>query len=353
MNLVSRDTLRPNIMRRWVLKAGATGLDRLVLEEVPIPEPGPGEVRLKVHAAALNYRDQFVLNGQFGQLLTRDTIPLSDGAGEIDAVGTDVSRWAVGDWVTSVYAFGWVDGPPVPNIPFGLGAKEHDGLLAEYVILPAEQVAAAPTSLSLLEAATLPCAGLTAWTALNGDRPYHDPVAAGDKVLVLGAGGVSLFALLLARARGAEVFATSSQPDKLPRLRALGASDALNYQETPHWGEAIFARTGGMKRVVNAVGSSALEQAIAAVGPGGEIAYMGFFDFSPTPQLVTLIAKGAAVRGTAVGSANAQADLVRFVDAHGIKPPIDQVFTFEEAREAYQAAIAPGLFGKIVIKVAE
>ena len=343
-------------MRRWLLKAGASSLDSLVLEDAPIPTPGPGEVRVKVHAVSLNYRDQIILTGQYGQTLTADRVPVSDGAGEIDALGEGVAHCKVGDKVTSVYAAdGWADGPPIPNMGFGLGANGgRDGLLAEYAILPADRVMAAPQSLSLLEAATLPCAALTAWTALNGDRPYARPIGAGDKVLVLGTGGVSLFALLLARAVGAEVIGTSSQNDKLDRLRALGAADTVNYRETPNWGEVVFERTGGVTRVVNSAGGSAMDQAIAAVGYGGEIAFMGLFDHAATPPpFLYLMMKGASVRGTAVGSAAAYADLLQAIDAHGIKPPIDKVFPFEQAKEAFQAAVAPDLFGKIVIKIAE
>lgn len=355
MSQFAAKTIPPGMMRRWVLQAGTTNLDGLVLEEAPIPTPGPGQVRVKVHAASINYRDQLILTGQFGQAIEAATIPLSDGAGVVDAIGPDVTKWAVGDRVTTVYAFNdWVDGPPPPGLPFGLGAKGVDGVLAEHVLIASEQLAAAPATLSLLEAATLPCAALTAWTALKGDRPYTRPLGAGDNVLTLGTGGVSLFALLLARAMGANVIGTSSQNDKLTRLRALGAVEALNYRETPTWGEVVFARTGGVKRVVNTAGMSAMAQAIAAVGPGGEIAYMGLFDFvADSLPLVNLMAKGASIRGTAVGSANAHHDLVQFMDAHGIKPPIDRVFAFEQAKEAYQAALSPELFGKIVIQVAQ
>lgn len=354
MSQSAQETTRPGTMRRWILRTGAANLDSLVLEDAPIPTPGPGEVRVKVHAVSINYRDQIILTGQLGQTLTEDVIPLSDGAGEIDALGAGVLHWKVGDKVTSIYAAeGWVDGPPIPNMGFGLGSNGSNGMLAEYVVLKADRVIAAPKTLSMIEAATLPCAALTAWTALNGDRPYARQVGAGDKVLVLGTGGVSLFALLLARAVGAEVIGTSSQNNKLDRLRALGAVDAVNYRDTPTWGDVVFERTGGVKRVVNSAGGSAMDQAIAAVGYGGEIAFMGLFDQAATPPpFLYLMMKGASVRGTAVGSATAYADLLQFVDAHGIKPPIDRVFSFAQAKEAFQAAVSPELFGKIVIDLA-
>jgi len=341
-------------MRRWILKANATSLDGLVLEDAPLPEPGPGEVRVRVHAASLNYRDQIILTGQYGVKVTEDLIPLSDGAGAIDAVGPGVATWSVGDRVTSLYFKNWRDGPPIPGMGFGLGSPRdgEQGMLAEYVILAADRVAAAPKSLSFIEAATLPCAALTAWTALNGDRPYTRRIGQGDKVLALGTGGVSLFALLLARAAGAEVIGASSQDEKRERLRALGATDTVNYQTTPTWGEVVFGRTGGVDRVVNAAGGAAMDQSIAAVGYGGEVALMGLFTMADAPpNFVLLMTKGASIRGVAVGSAAAYADLVAAVDAASLKPPIDRTFGFEEAKDAYRAQISPHLFGKIVIDV--
>ncbi len=341
-------------MRRWILTANATNLDGLVLEDAPLPEPGPAEVRVRVHAASLNYRDQIILTGNYGAQVAEDLVPLSDGAGEIDAVGSGVARWSVGDRVTSLYFKNWNDGPPVPGMGFGLGSPRdgEQGMLAEYVILAADRVAAAPKSLSFVEAATLPCAALTAWTALNGDRPYTRQIGKGDKVLVLGTGGVSLFALLLARAAGAEVIGTSSQDEKRERLRALGATDTVNYQTTPNWGEVVFGRTGGVKRVVNAAGGAALDQSISAVGYGGEVAFMGLFTMADAPpNFLPLMSKGASIRGVAVGSAAAYVDLVEAVDATGVKPPIDRTFGFEEAKDAYRAATSPALFGKVVIEL--
>ncbi len=342
-------------MKRWILKAGTTDLSGLALEDVPMPEPGPGEVRVRVCAASLNRRDQLILTGQYGIQIPETLVPLSDGAGIIDAVGTGAGSWSVGDRVTSVYYKDWVDGPPLPGLGWGLGSPGQPGVLAEYVVLAADRVAAAPKTLSLLEAATLPCAALTAWTALNGDRPYTNRrIGQGDKVLVLGTGAVSLFALLLARAVGAEVIGTSSQDKKLERIRSLGAIDGVNYRTTLNWGEEVFKRTGGVQRVVNAAGGNSIDQSIAALAFGGEVAFMGLFTQADTPpNLLFLMMKAASIRGTAVGGLAALADLVAAVDASSIKPPIDQVFPFDQAKEAYQAATSSELFGKVVIEVAE
>lgn len=333
-------------MRKWVLEPGKVGLDALVLREEPIPEPGPGQVRVRVNAASLNYRDQIILNGAYGQAVTKETIPLSDGAGVIDSVGPDVDSWAVGDQVITVYFRDWVNGPPPPTIGFGLGSPGEDGVLADYIVLAADRVSKKPNSLNFTEAATLPCAALTAWSALTAEHP----VRPGQTVLTLGSGGVSVFALQLARAMGAEVIATTSQDEKATRLRDLGATNVINYRTTPNWGEVIYAATGGVDKVVNAAGGSAMAQSITAVAAGGEIAVMGLFsDADSPPPLPVLMAKCATIRGTAVGGSAALGELVEFVDAHGVTPVIQQSFDIAHAKAAYQAQVSHDVFGKIVV----
>lgn len=339
-------------MKRWIVKAGATSLDGLVQEDVSLPEPGTDEVRVRVHAVSLNYRDQIILGGAFGAAQA-DFIPVSDGAGEIDAVGATVDGWSVGDKVTGIYFRDWADGPPPGTSGWGLGSDGEDGMLAEYVILKASRITALPTTLSFAEAACLPCAGLTAWTALNGDRPYRRPIGKGDRVLVTGTGAVALFSILFARAAGAEAVATTSRDEKAAAVRALGAADVLNYRTEPNWGEAAAARHGGFDRVVNAAGGRSIDQAIAALAPGGEIALMGLFEQADAPpDLVGLMTKGGVIRGTSVGSAMACRDMVDFIDTHGIKPPVAQRFAFDQAPDAYRAAAAGEALGKIVIHVA-
>lgn len=341
-------------MKRWIVKAGATSLAQLVLEQdAATPGPGSGEVLVKVHAVSLNRRDQILLSGQFGAA-AEDFVALSDGAGEIVALGQDVTGWAVGDRVISVYYPSWPDGPPAPNQGWGLGSPGQDGMLSEYVALPADRIAPAPKTLSMAEAATLPCAALTAWTALNGDRPYTDPIAAGDKVLAVGTGGVSLFAALIATAAGASVAITTSDDSKIEKIRALGVSAVVNYRTVPEWGKAAREQFGAFNRIVNAAGTAALDQSIVALAPGGEIALMGLFEFAEkAPDFIGLMTKGGSIRGTSVGSAAALRDLIGFVDAHGIKPPVGRTFGFTEAHEAYRALDAFDVFGKIVITVAE
>lgn len=332
-------------MRRWILKAGAIDLDGLVLEDAPMPEPGAGEVRIRVHAVSLNYRDQLVLKGQFANHLpARDLIPISDGAGVIDAIGVGVTTWAVGDRVTGLL-LNWQRGTPT-DTSFGLGSLSEDGMLAEYVVLSADRVVRAPASLDDAEAATLPCAALTAWNAIHGGYPIDKD----SKVLVLGSGGVSLFAMLFARAAGAEVIATSSQDAKLKRWMALGASDGINYQDTPDWGKAVFDRTGGVNKVVDTVGTGTLSQSLAALSYEGEVALLGLMSFDDRPlDFMALMSKSAAVRGVAVGSAELYEAMVQAIDRHKIHPPIDRRFRFDDAKAAYQAQLSSTLFGKIAI----
>ena len=332
-------------MRRWILKAGATNLDGLVLEDAPMPEPGEGEVRIRVHAVSLNYRDQLVLKGQFANHLpARDIIPISDGAGEIDAIGEGVTTWAVGDRVTGLM-LNWQRGIPT-EVSFGLGSLAEDGMLAEYVVLPVDRIVRSPASLDYAEAATLPCAALTAWNAIHGSHSVEKE----SKVLVLGSGGVSLFAMLFARAAGAQVIATSSQNSKLKRWIDLGASDGINYRETPDWGKAVFERTGGVNKVINAVGTGALSQSFAALSYGGEVVLMGLMVFDDRPlDFMLLMTKGASVRGTTVGNAEMYNAMAQAIDTHKVRPPIDSRFRFEDIKDAYRAQSSPELFGKIVI----
>ncbi|EXU69213.1 alcohol dehydrogenase [Streptomyces sp. PRh5] len=341
-------------MAQWVLPRGqASGIGTLTRRVVPIPEPGPSQVRIKVHATSLNFRDILVADRMYPVPAGADLVPLSDGAGVIDAVGPGATPWSVGDRVVSVYFSGWGDGPPAPSMGLGLGSGSENGMLAEYVLLPADRVVRAPDSLSLTEAATLPCAALTAWSAVRGNRPYRArPLNAEDTVLVLGTSGVSLFALQLAKASGAQVWATSSSESKLERLRQLGVAGTVNYRTTPRWGEQIFARTGGAQLVVNAAGSGSMDQAIAAVAFDGDIAFMGLFDQAgAVPDLMTLMGKAASIRGVAVGSRAAFRDLADTIDEYAIEPIIDRVVPFDEAPEAYRVQSSSTQFGKVVIEM--
>ena len=332
-------------MKRWRLLADRTDLDGMVPGTVPAPEPGPGQVRVRVHAVSLNQRDLITLVAPVFRTPGRDLVPVADGAGVIDAVAPDAAGWSVGDRVTSIYFRDRPSGPPTPTMGAGPGSLDQDGWLAEQVVLPADRVMRAPDTLTLEEAATLPCAAVTAWTALQ----LQHPVGPGARVLTLGTGGVSLFAVLLARALGAEVFATTSRDDKRPALEALGVAGVVNYAETPEWGKAMLELTGGVDKVVNAAGLGSVNQSLAALKPGGEVAVMGLFTQGDALDPMQIMAKAVSVRGVAVGSAADQHDLFAFVDAHAIKPPVGARFALDDARRAFEALGSAEVFGKIVI----
>ena len=332
-------------MKRWILKSGSTTLDGLMMEDAPKPEPGAGEVRIRVHAVSLNYRDQFVVQGGFWRT-ERDLVPVADGAGEVDAIGSGVDGWNVGDRVVELYFRDWLTGPPHANMGMGLGARDENGMLAEYVILPAARLAHAPDSLNYVEASTLPCAAVTAWSALYG----ANPIGPKSSVLVVGTGGVSLFAAQLALAMGAKVFAVTSQDAKRERLLNLGVSDVVNYKSTPEWGNTIFQLTGGVDKVVDAAGS--LNQSLAALRPAGEVALMGLMTNDGPPNPMTLMAKALTIRGISVGNGEAYRTLADSIQTHAIKPIVYRTFRFDQAREAYQAQVSPDVFGKTVMQVA-
>ena len=334
-------------MRQWIIAKGSTSLQGLSLRDVPDPVPGPGEVLVRVHACSLNYRDQIIPLGLYmGGPVAEDTVPLSDGAGEIVALGEGVTGWAVGDRVAGLFFQNWADGAPSPAIGPALGAAGAPGMLQDLVALPAHGVVKIADSLSYEEAACLPCAGVTAWNALMaGPRP----VKAGESVLVLGTGGVSLLALQIAKAAGATVVATSSSDAKLDRVRALGADHTINYRTTPEWGAEAARLTGGIDHVVEVGGAGTLAQSIAAVGFAGEIALIGVLTREGNTNPHGLMFKGASIRGIFVGSRAMATGLSAHVDAHHIKPVIDRRFAMSKVLDAFAYVASPDLFGKVVI----
>ena len=338
-------------MRAYQIAAGSTDLDGLAMVDLPDPEPGPGEVKIRVRATSLNFRDQAIVKGvYFTGPMAAPQIPLSDGAGEVVAVGEGVTRVKRGDRVAGTFFQTWVDGPPVPGLRPALGAPPAQGMLAEHVVLHEDGLVAVPSNLSLEEAACLPCAGVTAWNALTQGRG----VTAGDTVLVLGTGGVSLLALQLAKAAGARVIATSSSDEKLARAKALGAAAGINYRTTPDWGAAVVEATGGIGAdfVVEVGGAGTLGQSMAAVAPAGEVALIGVLtgtEGNASPH--ALMMKGASLRGIFVGNRAMFEAMNRAIEANAIKPVVDKVFAFDDAAGAYRYQASESLFGKVVIAV--
>jgi NADPH:quinone reductase-like Zn-dependent oxidoreductase len=325
------------------------GLDALRLADRPKPEPGRGEVVLHVRACSLNYRDLLVVKGVYNPKLNLPRVPCSDAVGEVVAAGPDVSRVKVGQRVAGLFMPGWIEGDLTDAKGRTALGGSVDGLLAEYALLPEESVVAVPDHLTDEEAATLPCAAVTAWNGLvtaGGVRP-------GDTVLVQGTGGVSLFALQFARLAGARVIATSSSEEKLARVKALGASDGINYRANPEWGEAVrqLTRGRGVDHIIEVGGAGTLAQSLRAVRTGGHIALIGvlsgYGQFNPLPILM----KGVRVTGIYVGSRDMFEAMNRAIALHQLRPVVDRVFDFAQAVEAFRHMESAAHFGKIVVRM--
>lgn len=337
-------------MRVWILPQPA-GIDSLVVKEQPTPRPGPGQVLVRMRAASLNYRDLMVVTGRYARgAPLPDLVPLSDGAGEVAEVGPGVTRVKAGDRVAGIFMQTWVGGEIEPDYAASsLGGAIH-GVLAEYVVFSQDGLVRLPEHLSFEEGATLPCAAVTAWNSLYGGRPLR----VGETVLVLGTGGVSIFALQLAHAAGARVIATSSSDGKIAQARTLGASDGVNYREHPEWHEQVLQLTGGrgVDHVLEVGGSSTLPRSIASARLGGQVHQIGVRagaggEIDPSVAM----RKGLILRGIYVGSREMFEAMNRAIGLHRISPVIDRVFGFEEAKDAYRHLASQAHVGKVVIRV--
>lgn len=339
------------VMRRFEFAADGPAY-RLDCVERPIPEPASGNVVVRVRAASLNYRDLVHLRNKAGRDVA-GRVPLSDGAGEVVAVGADVTDVKVGDRVLGCFFQTWNNGSfEMAHHQAALGGTA-DGMLAEYVELRAAGTVPMPEPLTFEEAACLPCAGLTAWTALVS-RGHLRP---GQSVLVLGTGGVSTFATQFAAAMGCSVIATSSSDEKLARAKQLGATHLINYRTTPDWDKAIWQLTGkqGVDQVIEVGGPGTLEKSIASVRAGGHIALIGVLTGfgSYNGSLFPLVAKNATLSGMYVGSREDFLAMNDFVSKHSLKPIIDRVFTFDEAAAAFDYLERGEHVGKVVISIAK
>jgi NADPH:quinone reductase-like Zn-dependent oxidoreductase len=334
-------------MRAWMLPAGSDGFHNLELKELPDPQPGPGEVLIAPKAWSINYRDFAVAAGKyFGGALKEAAIPLSDGAGEVVAVGDGVTAFKAGDRVQGSFFLDWIDGPQIMGRALGDG--QAPGMLAELVVLPQQSVVPMAASYDFAQAACMPCGGVTAWNALmKGGRP----IGAGSRVLVLGTGGVSMIALELAKAAGAEVIATSSSDEKLERVKAMGASHTVNYKQVPEWGAHVATEFGGAHKVIEVGGVGTLPQSIAALASEGEIALIGVLTDGEPPHPRALMMTGGSIRGIFVGSVAMAMELNAFVDQRKVEVPIGARFGFEDALKAYEHAWGPDSFGKTVIEL--
>jgi NADPH:quinone reductase-like Zn-dependent oxidoreductase len=333
-------------MRAYRLQAA--GIDGLAEVELPMPKPGPRQVLVKVAACSLNFRDLAIALGTYRMPTKPDLVPLSDGAGEVVEVGPGVTRVKAGDRVASCFFQRWFGGPPAADTHVSALGGGLDGMLAQYVVLEQDGVVALPAHLTFEEAATLPCAAVTAWHALA----EHARIVAGETVLVQGTGGVSIFALQLARLMGARVIVTSSSDEKLARAKALGAAHGLNYKATPEWDKAVVELTGGgVDHVVEVGGPGTLARSLRAIRVGGKITLIGVLSGAAEINPMLIFSRRANVQGISVGSTQMFEAMNRAIAASGLKPIIDKVFTFGEAPAAYRHLQSAQHFGKVVIRV--
>lgn len=334
-------------MQRWTMNA--VGREHLQLSESAIPQPGPHQVRVKVNAVALNYRDKMVLEGTMPLELPLPFTPASDMAGVVDRVGSDSTRFRPGDRVISTFTPGWIDGKPsgdARNPPNRTLGGIYQGMLAEYVVVDEQWLSAAPVTLDDAQASTLPCAGLTAWFALV-ERGH---LRAGESVLVQGTGGVALFALQIAKTLGAQVFVTSGSEEKLQRAKALGADHGIHRLQE-NWLESVYQLTQdrGIDHIIETAGGTNLVNSIQAVAVHGRISVIGVLEgFDIAIPASPLLLKSPQIQGIGVGHRRALEDLVRAVDANGIKPIIDQRYRFDQLPQALEH-LDRGPFGKIVL----
>ncbi|MEI8307811.1 MAG: NAD(P)-dependent alcohol dehydrogenase [Chloroflexales bacterium] len=328
---------------------GGWSVDHLTIAERPTPEPGPGQALLRMRAASLNYRDTVVVQRGYGaQTGQLPLIPISDGVGEVVAVGSGVTRVKVGDRVCPMFNPRWQGGiPTAARIGVTLGGP-LDGVMAEYMAIDAESLALAPEHLSDIEAATLPCAALTAWSALVTEGR----VQPGDRVLIQGTGGVSLFALQFAKLLGAFAIVTSSSMQKLERARALGADATISYRETPEWGRRVREITGGdgVDHIVEVGGQETLPQSLRAIRPGGTISLIGILS-GPVmdARLGMVVTRQVRLQGITVGSRDGFEAMSRAISQHQLHPVIDRVFPFDELPQALAYLTSGAHIGKICI----
>lgn len=325
------------------------GVENLVQVEREEPRAAAREVVVRFRAASLNYRDLLFARGVYNPKARLPAVPLSDGAGEVVALGEGVTRWKVGDRVCPIFTQGWIDGgPSAQKGRTALGAGELDGVLREYGAFSEDGFVRIPEHLSFEEAATLPCAAVTAWNSLV--ESGH--VKAGETVLTLGTGGVSVFAVQFAKMHGARVIATSSSDEKLTRVRALGADETIHYKHTPDWDKEVLRLTNklGVDHVVEVGGAGTLARSVNSARVGGHVSVIGVLasgsDFNP----VGVLMKSIRMQGLFVGSRQMFEDMNRAIETARLRPVIDRTFPLEEVREALRYMESGSHFGKIVIK---
>jgi NADPH:quinone reductase-like Zn-dependent oxidoreductase len=324
------------------------GIDRLALVDRPEPSGGDGEIVVRMHAWSLNFRDMMVARGEYNPKMKRPMVPLSDGAGEVAAVGPGVTRFKPGERVMGTFMQRWIDGDPDETALRSALGGSIDGVAAEYVVFSEEGLVPIPEHLSYEEAATLPCAGVTAWHALVSEGHLRPD----EWVLTQGTGGVSLFAIQFAKLMHARVIATSSQDEKLERVRAMGADERVNYAQNPDWDKAAreITKGRGVDHVVEVGGQGTLPKSMRAVRPGGTIHVIGVLSGRGEVGFIPLFMRNLRLQGIFVGSRTMFEDMCRAIAAHQVRPTIDRVFGFQELREALHYMERGNHFGKICLR---
>ncbi len=326
------------------------GLSSLRQAERDSPVAGFGQVVVAIKAASLNHRDLMMLRGQYGQKKPESLIPLSDGAGDVVTVGDGVSNFKVGDRVIATHFTNWLNGPWHPSYFVSDLGNAVDGMLADQIVLQAACLVKVPDSLSYEDACTLPVAANTAWHAIQ----VLGEIKAGDTMLTLGTGGVSVVALQLAKMNGARVAITSSSDEKLKKMRELGADITVNYKTTPDWDQAILDQTGGRGAdiIVETGGMGTLGKSLNAAAPNGKIGFIGALDRSGAePNFMPMLIKNVTIKGITSGSQRMLSDVVAAVTANRMEAIIDKVFPFNEAADAYKYLDDASHIGKVVINL--
>ena len=337
-------------MRAYQLPRGGAGIESLTKVDLPEPKPQHRQVKVKVAACSLNFRDLGIVRGTYRMPVRENIIPLSDGAGEVVEIGPGVTKFKVGDRVAGNFFQRWSGGEPAADVHKSALGGGVDGMLADYAVLEEDGAVKIPPHLSLEETATLPCAAVTVWHAMM----EHAKLKAGDTILLQGTGGVSIFGLQFAHTMGIRAIITSSSDEKLKRAKALGAAYGINYKTTPDWEKAAMEFTGGVgvDHVVEVGGAATLTRSFGAIRVGGKVTMIGGLSGGATELNPGLIfARRANVRGISVGSTQMFEAMNRAVEFNALKPVIDKVFAFDDAREAYRHMAAGAHFGKIVVAV--
>lgn len=333
-------------MRTYLLKADKD-LDGLEMLDADQPTPGKDEALVRIHANSLNFRDTLMLKGGYPRNDNFPFVPVSDMAGEIVELGENVRDFKIGDRVAANFMRDWETGPLTETALQSSHGGGIDGFLAEYATVPERALVKIPSPLTYVEAATLPCAALTAWNALTSAG-----LTSGQTVLLLGTGGVSIFGLQFAKAAGARVIVTSSSDEKLAKAKALGADILINYRDTPEWHERVRDATDGdgVDNILEVGGPGTLEQSLKSIRVAGTVSLIGLLSMTEDqPSMVPALLNGVTVRGIYVGSTEMFRQMNRAITANAIRPAVDSVFPFEKAREAYEHFISQKHFGKVVI----